>query len=156
MSYPWLSRIDIRGATPADWPAIQTLLESERLPIDDLSAQALRHFQVAHSTPGILGAVGIELYGTVALLRSLVVAPLAQRQGIGRLLTQAAETSAARTGVQELYLLTQTAGSFFESLGFHPSERARAPEAIQRTRQFSTLCPTTSVLMVKNKVREIL
>ena len=145
--------ITIRLAVRSDWPAIRDLLASEGLPTDDLSPEALGQLQVAQGDTGLLGAVGMDHYGHLALLRSLIVTPAGRRQGIGRQLTQAAEIAAARTGVEEIYLLTESAESFFASLGFRPSNRAQAPEIIQRTRQFSSLCPTTAVLMVKNNAR---
>ncbi len=147
------SPIDVRPADPDHWPAIRDLLELEGLPTDDLSAQAMSNFLIARDDRQLLGAIGMERYGDVALLRSLVVAPAGRRQGVGRQLTRAAEAAAAHSGSHCVFLLTQTAVRFFEPLGYRPSERSQAPAVIQGSRQFSSLCPTSAVLMVKDNVR---
>jgi amino-acid N-acetyltransferase len=46
-------------------------------------------------------------------------------------------------------LLTTTAEDFFRALGYARIARELAPEAIRTTREFSSLCPASSVVMVK-------
>jgi len=60
-----------------------------------------------------------------------------------------AERFAQSRGVREIYLLTTTAQRFFERLGYARVPREAAPVAIQRTQEFSTLCPSGSAFMVK-------
>jgi amino-acid N-acetyltransferase len=93
--------------------------------------------------------VGLELYGDVALLRSLVVARQARSNGAGAALTEAAERLAVESGVNIVYLLTTTAERFFSARGYQKIDRAQAPKAIQGTSQFSGLCPSSAVLMMK-------
>jgi amino-acid N-acetyltransferase len=52
-------------------------------------------------------------------------------------------------GAREIYLLTTTAERFFERLGYARVQREAAPVAIQQTQEFSTLCSSSSALMVK-------
>ena len=93
--------------------------------------------------------MGVELYGDVALLRSLAVAQNVRGQGCGRRLVQEAEQYASRNGVKRLYLLTTTAEAFFRSLGYAGVERDAAPSAIRATSEFSALCSDTAALMAK-------
>ena len=93
--------------------------------------------------------VGLERYGDVALLRSLVVASERMGRGIGKGLVAAAEALAAKLQVRSIYLLTTTAADFFESRGFRRIRREQAPPQIQSTQEFSSLCPASAVLMVK-------
>ena len=97
------------------------------------------------------GIVGLELYGSCALLRS-AVSPRRRGEGIGEALLVHAEQAAAQRGVMELYLLTTTAERYFSRRGYDVVDRATAPDAITRTRQFSELCPSSSILMVKKHV----
>jgi len=60
-----------------------------------------------------------------------------------------AELFAQSRGAEEVYLLTSTAERFFERLGYACVPREAAPVAIQRTQEFSTLCPSDSAFMVK-------
>jgi N-acetylglutamate synthase-like GNAT family acetyltransferase len=71
-------------ATPADAGAIRQLLEEAHLPTDDLAEACRRHFLVLRENDTLIGAVAIDLLGTVALLRSLVVADAARRRGMGK------------------------------------------------------------------------
>lgn len=90
-----------------------------------------------------------DLLGKVGLLRSLAVKDAARGHGCGSELVKEAERHAAANGVEALYLLTTTAEEFFRSQGYVEMERASLPDAIQRTKEFSMLCPSSSVAMVK-------
>lgn len=63
------------------------------------------------------GVVGLEVYGKVALLRSLAVSATSRGNGYGKDLVARAERYAQSLGVTEIYLLTTTAATFFEQLG---------------------------------------
>jgi len=59
------------------------------------------------------------------------------------------EAVAGKAGVQELYLLTMTAEPFFAKRGYGRVDRAKAPAALQGTTEFVSLCPVSSVCMMK-------
>lgn len=139
----------IDGARRSDLVSIRWLLDMESLPSADITEDALEHFLVYRDELGIAGVVGLERYGEVALLRSLVVAAERMGRGLGRRLVAAAEELAAELNVQSIYLLTTTAAVFFESRGFRYIEREQAPPAIRESREFASLCPATAILMVK-------
>ena len=141
--------MNIHSAKRADLPAVRALLETERLPASDLDEQALDRFLILRDDSGVSGVVGLELYGEVAFLRSLVVAQHGRGSGVGSALTQAAERLAAEFGVKDVYLLTQTAERFFAGRGYSKMDRGDAPKEIQGTTQFSGLCPSSAVLMMK-------
>lgn len=128
--------------------AVTELLRQADLPTQDLAGE-LEHFFGAGSGGRLDGAVGLELFAGVALLRSLAVAPEAQGRGLGRTLVEAAEQYARVNGVRRLFLLTQTAEGFFRSLGYGEAERSTAPEEILRTQEFSEICPASASFMVK-------
>jgi amino-acid N-acetyltransferase len=142
--------MNIQPARPEDLPAVRELLEMERLPASDLDALSLERFLIWREGSRMDGIVGLELYGDVAFLRSLVVAPQARGRGAGAALTQAAENLAAEAGASSVYLLTMTAERFFRARGYRNIDRGDAPASIQGTSQFSGLCPSTAVLMAKS------
>jgi len=125
------------------------MLETAGLPVADLCEEHLRHFFYAASDGSPAGLVGLELYGSCALLRSLVVQPAERTRGLGTALVRHAEEYAASQGVHSLYLLTLTAESFFERLGYVRAERSVAPQPIAGTSEFASLCPQSSAFMVK-------
>lgn len=142
--------MNIQPAKQTDLSAVRALLGLERLPASDVDERALERFLIWRDDTRVSGVVGLELYGEVALLRSLVVAPHARGQGAGRALTQAAEGLAAELGATTIYLLTTTAERFFAARGYRNIDRGDAPKSIQGTTQFSALCPSTAVLMAKS------
>lgn len=132
-----------------DFQAAVTLLSALKLPVADLTPAHCEHF--FYQGPEYLptGMVGLQLFGEVALLRSLAVAPESQRTGTGSGLLAHAEGWASARGVRRLYLLTTTAESFFARRGYQSVPRDAAPEPIRMTREFSGICPASSAFMVK-------
>ncbi len=129
---------------------ISALLQACGLPVEDLAQTPHQVFFGMHKGAALVAVVGLELYDTVALLRSLAVSPAMRGRGLGRHLVSFAERYAEQRGIAHLYLLTETAGGYFAALGYGLLDRADAPPAIRNTAQFSGLCPATAAFMVKN------
>jgi amino-acid N-acetyltransferase len=125
------------------------LLECEGLPVSDLTDGHLEHFFFTGSDSSPTGMVGLEIFGTDALLRSLVVAANARAVGLGSTLVTHAENYASSCQVHAMYLLTTTAEAFFARRGYRRVERGQAPPSIQSTREFAGLCPASSAFMTK-------
>jgi amino-acid N-acetyltransferase len=125
------------------------LLEAQGLPVSDITDEHLEQFFFIGSDGSLTGLVGVQIYGTDALLRSLVVAQAARTQGVGASLVQHAEDHAASHDVDAMYLLTTTAERFFERRGYRRVDRIQAPRAIQSTPEFASLCPESSAFMIK-------
>ncbi len=101
------------------------LLGETNLPVEGVAAH-FRHFLLARDDSRLTGCVGLEVYGEVALLRSLAVAPLQQKTGLGKQLTEQILKSAAASGAREVVLLTTTAADFFQRhFGFEETTRNR-------------------------------
>lgn len=130
--------------------AVKELLNSARLPTTDITTEHMEHFLGAWCDSTLEGAVGLELYGSVALLRSLVVAASKQGSGLGSRLLSRVEQYAIERGVRSLFLLTTTAEHYFDKHGYTCISRTAVPEAIRNTAEFTSLCPASSVLMVKH------
>ncbi len=128
---------------------MRRLLEDTGLPTADLCGSHRVRFLAVGSASAPHGVVGLECFGTVGLLRSLAVPPASRGQGLGKALVAAVEHAAGQSGVRRLFLLTTTAQAFFAALGYVPTDRDQIPEAIRATAEFSTLCPSTAVVLVK-------
>ncbi|MSU22687.1 MAG: GNAT family N-acetyltransferase [Opitutus sp.] len=141
--------LTIEAATPADVPAIATLLREAGLPHEDFSPH-VANFLVARDAPGaVVGAVGAERGGDEALLRSLVVVPDRRGAGLGGRLVDELERRAASWGVRRWWLLTTTAEKFFAARGFRVAARSAAPEVMRATGQFSGGCSRSAVCMMR-------
>ena len=137
----------IRAVAPDDYDAAIDMLQVAGLPTEDLSIDRLA--LVAEAGDKILGIVGLESFGTVALLRSLVVAHDARGGGIGEQLVTALENQCHDSGVTDIWLLTIDADAFFSRLGYAMRDRTNAPKEIRSTEEFSSLCPGDAALMSK-------
>ena len=140
----------LRQAQPDDWDAVQSLLRASEFPVDDLGPQKLDGFLIAEDDNAMVGLIGLEVLGTVGLLRSLVVEKSARRSGLGGKLVGALESAAQTAGIAELWLLTIDAERFFQRHDFEIVDRAAAPGEIRNSDEFSTLCPGTAWLMRKS------
>jgi amino-acid N-acetyltransferase len=125
------------------------LLRDAGLPTEDLTEGHVEHFYFAGPAGQPTGLVGLEIFGDVALLRSLVVREQRRGTGEGQRLLAHAEEQARSKGVRSLYLLTTTAEPFFARRGYEHAPRDTAPAAIRASREFAGLCPASSAFMAK-------
>ena len=137
---------DVRSAIKADYPAVIALLEAAGLPTAGVP-RTLVDFLVADTGDGLAGAVGLERYGSDALLRSAVVRPGDQGSGIGAALVRALLDRARDGGLREIYLLTTTAERWFPRFGFRPVGRDQVPEAVRASVEFREACPASAAVM---------
>ena len=138
----------IRRAKTSDLSAVEDLLAASDLPTDGVRDN-FSGFVVADDDGAIAGAIGLEKYGSVALLRSAVVSPNHRGTGVGRKLVEQLLERAEEAGVDELYLLTTTAEKYFPRFGFTPTTRATVPDAVKASAEFRGACPDTAVVMTR-------
>ncbi|MDH3688195.1 MAG: arsenic resistance N-acetyltransferase ArsN2 [Gammaproteobacteria bacterium] len=129
-----------------DLPRIIALLAASGLPTDDVHA-CLPTMRVVQDSGRLIGVVGLEPYGRIGLLRSLVVSLEYRNRGVAQKLWGQIKTLALELEIADIYLLTETAESFFGTLGFVTIARDAAPQPIRESRQFTELCPASAVLM---------
>ena len=138
----------IRKATSADLTAVESLLSTSDLPLDGVKDN-FSNFVVAEDDGEIAGAIGLEEFGAVALLRSAVVSPEHRGSGIGRRLVERLLEGAEVAGIEELYLLTTTADQYFPRFGFTRTTRSAVPDAVKASAEFQGACPDTAIVMTR-------
>ena len=138
----------IRGATNRDLDAVEGLLSANDLPLDGVK-EHFSSFVVAEDNGEIAGAIGLEKFGSVALLRSAVVSPKYRGGGIGRRLVEQVLKRASDEGIEELFLLTTTAEKYFPRFGFSPTVRSAVPAAVTASAEFQGACPDSAVVMTR-------
>ena len=141
--------MNIQSATDNHFASIFSLLQQYHLPTDDI-IPAQMPFWIAADGDKVVGAIGLEPYGAVALIRSMVVDPPYRGRKIASALLQTAEQYAKKQGIQSLYLLTETAAGFFEKNSYAQEDRNTAPAAIQQTSQFRFACPASAQLLKRD------
>ena len=125
---------------------IETLLKKCELPFEDCNEHLDSFFGI--NSGGKLLAIGaLQNLGSVALLRSIAVIPEYRGKGLAGIITQYLLGLARSKGVVELYLLTETAESFFARFEFRIVDRDTLPDEIKSTRQYTSLCPSSAQAM---------
>ncbi|MEM6800987.1 MAG: arsenic resistance N-acetyltransferase ArsN2 [Bacteroidota bacterium] len=140
--------LKLQKADQALFPILKELLEAVELPTADLTEKIHLYYSMG-DTEAPIACGGFEQYGQIGLLRSIAIHQEVQGKGIGRLWVSQLLEEAKRMGMQELYLLTTTAAQFFTKMGFSQQQRDHVPQAIKDSEEFSSLCPSTAVLMCK-------
>ncbi|ASV30737.1 hypothetical protein CJ263_11200 [Maribacter cobaltidurans] len=128
---------------------IKELLKNNDLPYEDIIASKVQF--ITEKENGVLvGCIGVEKYNEEGLLRSFAVRDEYKNKGIGkRLLNQLIDQSKT-DGLKRLHLLTTTADGYFDKNGFKTADRAVAPNEISSTKEFSEICPSSSVYMIRD------
>lgn len=98
----------------------------------------------------LVGTGGLEVVNQYALLRSLSVKENNRGQNVGKEITTDLLKNAQNSNLEAVFLLTETAKPFFEKHGFEIVDRTTAPTEIKSTTEFSSVCPVSAALMVKN------
>jgi amino-acid N-acetyltransferase len=139
----------ISNARKEELPEILALLDECELPREGL-ADHLATTLIARDGMNIVGCAALELYQEYALLRSVAVKETHRRRGLASCLTTAALDLAKNHQVTTVYLLTETASTFFSKLGFKLIQRSKVPQKVQNSIEFTKLCPQTATVMTMN------
>lgn len=128
------------------------LLQKSNLPESDIKIDDKHLFFGSFNNINLTATIGIEIYGTNALLRSLAVVDSERGNGLGKAMVKYLEDYSKDKNIKKLFLLTNTAEKFFLSIGYKICDRKNAPKEIKSTAQFSDLCPSSSSFMTKSLI----
>lgn len=137
----------LRAAGPHDMSAVCALLEASGLPTEDLGNSLGDNYVVAEKGGRLLGVAGVEVHGSTGLVRSVAVAPEQRGHGLGERLLRDRLEWARANHIDSVFLLTMDADGYFVHHGFVRVSREEAPAEIRASSQFTTLCPSSAVLM---------
>lgn len=121
------------------------------MPFSDIDCTPI-NFILAKKNSQIIGCIGIEQYETEGLLRSFAIDRQYQKKGFGKELINRLLAYAVQQEINTLHLLTNTASEYFGKIGFKTQDRDKAPDAIKKTTEFTSLCPSTSVYMILSEI----
>lgn len=138
--------ITIRAALPVDHARVAGLLRANDLPVEGVP-HSMDAFLVAEREGTLVGVIGLECYGTDALLRSAVVDASVRNAGLGARLVDGIIAQADSRGIGVLWLLTTTAEQWFPRFGFTVATRDAVPPAVQASREFQGACLSSATVM---------
>ena len=128
---------------------IKELLRNNDLPYEDIITSKVQ-FITEEENGVLVGCIGVEKYDEEGLLRSFAVMDNYKNKGVGKRLLNKLIDQSKTDGIKRLHLLTTTADGYFEKNGFKTTDRAVAPNKISATKEFSEICPSSSVYMIKS------
>jgi amino-acid N-acetyltransferase len=143
-----------RAAKSQDLDAVEDLLAASKLPLDGVK-ENFSSFVVADDQGEIAGAIGLEKFGTVALLRSAVVSPDYRGSGVGKKLVEKVLERAEADGIEELFLLTTSAENYFPRFGFTRTTRSAVPPAVKASAEFRGACPDSAAVMTRRITTQV-
>jgi amino-acid N-acetyltransferase len=89
----------------------------------------------------------VEDFGATGLLRSVAVRDEDRGQGVGLLIVAAALHEGRRRRIHHVALFTESAGPFFDRLGFRSVDRTELPASIQESAQAAGECAESATAM---------
>ena len=136
----------IRPARKEDLDGLSELLDRLELPRAGVR-EHFSNFLVAERQGNVLGAVGLEIYDKVGLLRSLAVEPNEQGSGMGARLVESVLSKAETEGLEAVYLLTTTAERYFPRFGFETIAREQMDPRLSASEELRGACPQSAICM---------
>ncbi len=136
----------LRQARQADLEMVVSHLKNASLVLSGIE-EHLEHFWLYLEEDVLIGTIGLEVYGDVALLRSVAVAKEKQHLGIGKKLLQKSLEVARSLGVLQVILLTETAKDYFARFGFCAISREDVPQAVKTSSEFRGACPDSAAVL---------
>jgi amino-acid N-acetyltransferase len=140
--------MQVTNATAQNRNEIISLLQANKLPTEDLPV-SLIDFYIATDEGKVIGLIGMERYGHYGLLRSMVVHPDYRNRQIAEALVKKLEEQAIASGINDMYLLTETADKYFSRKGYHTISRDEVPIEVNASSEFSYVCPASATVMKK-------
>jgi len=141
--------IKIEKVTESDLQSINELLIANNLPEIDPQHEPVVYLKAVNAENMIVGAIGVEIYRNQGLLRSMVVNQECRNLGIAAKLLDYLLIEAIELKLESLFLLTTTADIYFEGKGFKRINRTEIDEEVKKSSEFSSICPLSSVAMIK-------
>ena len=128
------SRPEPEPALEQDLPRVVALLEAAGLPTAGVAAKFPSAYAVVRAGTELVAAAGLESYGSVGLLRSVVVAEEWRGRGLG-----ASPGGRLRPVVH-----------YFRRLHFHDAARSQVPVELRAAPEFASICPVSAVCLKRD------
>jgi amino-acid N-acetyltransferase len=145
-------RGSVRVATDADQVEVIRVLQFADRPLAG-APNPHTDFYVAEYSGHVVGAVGLEVHGAHALLRSVAVDPALQGTGVGAALITGILQHAVARGAAMVYVLTWSAEFYFHRFGFSRIGQDDVDESIRRSMDFTVASPAAAVVMRRELAR---
>lgn len=124
---------------------VKILLQENNLPVSDINEKIT--FFAQKENEKIIAVGGMESAGEDAIIRSIAVSDPFKGKGLGNKITSRLINYAREKGKKDIYLLTTTAENYFAKFRFKKIDRNQVPAAVQKSTQYTSVCPVSAVVM---------
>jgi amino-acid N-acetyltransferase len=142
-----MENLTIKLATNQELEKALALLENNQLPTSDIAENV--ELYTVYNNENLIGTIGLEVFNTEGLLRSVSLDSTVQYKGFGTQILAIFEAKIKEKGIQNLYLLTTTAQGFFQKNNYQTISRDEVSDAIKETAEFKSVCPSSAIVMKK-------
>ena len=126
---------------------LKHFLQANNLPHADLKSEGNVFIAYYNAEGNMIASGGLELYGASALLRSVAVGEHYRGKELGKQMVDDLMVKARDLKIDFIFLLTETARSFFLKRGFSDISRENVPVEIRSSSEFSFVCPVSAACM---------
>ena len=137
----------IRWAKKTDLKTIEHLLQNSSLPTVGLSLASAQFLLAETKANEVIGVLGAQHNEAATLFRSFAVISPWRGKGVGMALVKTMLNRLQEQNRTVLYLLTETAASYFEGLGFQFISREEIPQILLVQSGLDQACPCSSQCM---------
>ena len=139
----------IRIADKNDYLKIEKILLESNLPIAGIKDPNCKLFALEIEQE-IVGTIGYELYGKIALLRSLAVVPSQRGQGRAKELFEFTTKHLKEKNIKTVYGLTLTIPEWLLKLGFKEIKREDISNELFASAELQGACPDSARAFTKS------
>jgi amino-acid N-acetyltransferase len=111
-------------------PGLKSALHSEHLKLNKTRTAEQKFWRLGPASEPA-GFIGVEQYGAVAVLRSVLVTAAYKDKGYGAGLISLVAGKLRHTGAKELWAVTEQAKAFFIHLGWQTRDECDVPEPVR-------------------------
>lgn len=125
---------------------VSELLQQNNLSTEGITEKNVQFFAM-YEEEIVLGIGAFTVCGEFAMLRSVCINHRYQKRGLGNVLCNQLFIKAKELGLENIYLLTDTAERFFKKQNFNRIKREELPKVLENNILVQSACSMNSVVM---------
>lgn len=125
---------------------VSELLQQNNLYTEGITEKNVQFFAM-YEEEIVLGIGAFTVCGEFAMLRSVCINHRYQKRGLGNVLCNQLFIKAKELGLENIYLLTDTAERFFKKQNFNRIKREELPKVLENNILVQSACSMNSVVM---------
>ena len=130
---------------------VSKLLHQNNLSTEGITEKDVQFFAM-YEEEIALGIGAFTVCGVFAMLRSVCIDHRYQKRGLGNVLCNQLFIKAKELGLENIYLLTDTAEGFFKKQNFNRIKREELPIVLENNILVQSACSMNSVVMYRKNL----